>query len=106
MREWEFGVRGTAWRLSVSLETPGPHSRVEGTGLPAVPTHLRDRVRRGRIPICGVAGSDSRAAYARVSDDQLKMGAADFIPRTGRALMEVRTAAPCGEYRGFGCRTS
>ncbi|MBU3066779.1 hypothetical protein KO481_35335 [Nocardia sp. NEAU-G5] len=51
IREWEFGVEGAAPRLSVSPETLGPHTRIEGTGVLAVPAQLRDRVRRGRIAI-------------------------------------------------------
>lgn len=51
MREWECGVQGASWRLSVSLETLGAHTRVQGSGVLAVPAGRRDVVRRGRLPI-------------------------------------------------------
>jgi hypothetical protein len=46
-----FGARGVSRRLSVNLEALGQHTRVEGTGVLAVPTHLRHNVRRGALPV-------------------------------------------------------
>ncbi|MFQ6230594.1 hypothetical protein, partial [Nocardia sp. NPDC002869] len=49
--EWEYGADAAAWRLSVGLETLGPHTRVEGTGVLVVEAATRDQIRRGRLPI-------------------------------------------------------
>ncbi|BAW06308.1 hypothetical protein GL305_18240 [Nocardia seriolae] len=46
-----FGARGVSRRLSVDLETLGPHTRVQGSGVMAVPGHLRHYPRRGALPI-------------------------------------------------------
>lgn len=46
-----FGTRAAARRLSVNLETLGPHTRVHGAGALAIPAHLRHRPRRGALPI-------------------------------------------------------
>ncbi|MFI9504122.1 hypothetical protein [Nocardia sp. NPDC052566] len=46
-----FGARAASRQLSVDLETLGPHTRIHGTGVLAVPTHLRHRPRRGALPI-------------------------------------------------------
>lgn len=47
--DWEFCVSKVAWRLSVSPESIGPHTRVEGTGVLAVPRALRDQPRHGAL---------------------------------------------------------
>ncbi|MFQ6229556.1 hypothetical protein [Nocardia sp. NPDC002869] len=51
LREWECGVQGAAWRLSISPDTFGLHTRVQGTGVLAVPATRRGALRRGRLPI-------------------------------------------------------
>jgi hypothetical protein len=48
---WEFSASRVAWRLSVSPESFGPESRVEGTSVLAVPQALRDRPRYGALPV-------------------------------------------------------
>ncbi|QIS16431.1 hypothetical protein [Nocardia arthritidis] len=51
LTHWEFGVKGVSWRLSVNPERLGPHTRIEGTGVLAVPADVRDERRRGAYPI-------------------------------------------------------
>lgn len=51
LQDQVFGARAAAQRLSVGLETLGPQTRVQGTGVMAVPAHLRHRLRRGALPI-------------------------------------------------------
>ncbi|MGW4771620.1 hypothetical protein ACWEO2_26705 [Nocardia sp. NPDC004278] len=51
LAHWEFGVKGVSWRLSVNPETLGPHTRIEGTGVLAVPADVRNEKRRGAYPI-------------------------------------------------------
>ncbi|WP_040808345.1 hypothetical protein [Nocardia concava] len=46
-----FGARGASGRLSVDLTRLGPLTHVQGTGVLAVPAHLRHRMRRGVLPI-------------------------------------------------------
>ncbi|GAB2517009.1 hypothetical protein [Nocardia heshunensis] len=47
-----FGARGVSARLSLDLESLGPHTRVQGGGVLAVPAGLRPRYpRRGVLPI-------------------------------------------------------
>jgi hypothetical protein len=46
-----FGAGAAAQRLSVNLERLGPHTEVRGSGVLAVPRSLRDRPRRGTLPI-------------------------------------------------------
>ncbi|MEU8900520.1 hypothetical protein AB0C65_31970 [Nocardia sp. NPDC048505] len=48
---WAYGAEAAAWHLSVSLEELGPHTRVEGTGVLAIPASDRNYLRRGRLPI-------------------------------------------------------
>jgi hypothetical protein len=51
LQDQVFGARAAAQRLSVGLETLGPQTRVQGTGVMAVPAHLRHCLRRGALPI-------------------------------------------------------
>jgi hypothetical protein len=49
-RHWEFGVKGAAWRLSVCPETLGPHTRVQGSGVLAVPAAIAGQTRFDAYP--------------------------------------------------------
>lgn len=51
LQDQVFGARAAAQRLSVNLETLGPHTRVQGSGVLAVPAVLRHYPRRGALPI-------------------------------------------------------
>ncbi|MFQ6397467.1 hypothetical protein ACLMAJ_28960 [Nocardia sp. KC 131] len=51
IQDLAFGARGASRRLSVNLEALGSHTCVQGTGVLAVPAHLRHRPRRGALPI-------------------------------------------------------
>jgi hypothetical protein len=51
LQDQVFGARGASRRLSVNLENLGPHTQVQGTGVLAVPAHLRHLVRRGALPL-------------------------------------------------------
>ncbi|MFB8275634.1 hypothetical protein [Nocardia colli] len=51
LQDQVFGARAAARRLSVNLENLGPHTRVQGSGLLAVPAALRHYPRRGALPI-------------------------------------------------------
>ncbi len=48
---WEFRSLEVAWRLSVSPEALGPHTRVQGTGVLAVPAGKPHSRRYGALPI-------------------------------------------------------
>ncbi len=48
---WEFRPSEVAWRLSVSPETFGPHTRVQGTGVLAIPASKPHTRRHGALPI-------------------------------------------------------
>ncbi|MFI6046392.1 hypothetical protein ACIA8C_32565 [Nocardia sp. NPDC051321] len=46
-----FGAQPAAQRLSIDLESLGPHTTVQGTGILAIPRSLGHRLRRGALPI-------------------------------------------------------
>ncbi len=46
-----FGAHSVAQRLSIDLQSLGPHTTVVGTGVLAVPRSLRHLLRRGALPI-------------------------------------------------------
>ncbi|MFQ6328289.1 hypothetical protein ACLMAL_19390 [Nocardia sp. CWNU-33] len=46
-----FGAGAVAQRLSIDLESLGPHTPVQHTGVLATPRSLRHRLRRGALPI-------------------------------------------------------